>query len=122
VAVDVGHPERSDGVAQAGQRARHERAAAAEDQRPPAVGDDVAHGRAHRRRRRQRVRDADHAGGRIALLAADPHVELAGSSAPMRPSRSCSSTAAGACSVPPGRPTESIGTPIADHGAGTRGS
>jgi hypothetical protein len=30
-------------------------------------------------------------------------------------------TAAGACSVPPARPTESIGTPIADQGADTRG-
>jgi hypothetical protein len=77
VAVDVGHPERSDDVAQTRQRARHQRAAAAEHQRSPAVRHDVAHGRAHRPRRRQRVRDADHAGGRIALVTVDPHVEVA---------------------------------------------
>ena len=42
------------------------------------------------------------------------------SSAPRRAGRSCARAAAGACSVPPARPTESIGTPMAAHGADTR--
>ena len=77
MAVDVGHAERADGVAQPGERARDQRAAAAEQQRAPAGGDRLADGRAHRRRRGQHVRDADHAGLRVARVAADLHVEVA---------------------------------------------
>jgi hypothetical protein len=67
VAVDVGHPEAPDRVAHARQRARHERAAAAEHQRPPPPATTSRTAARTRLRRRQRVSDADHAGGRIAL-------------------------------------------------------
>ena len=121
VAVDVGDPERSDGVAQAGQRAGHQRAAAAEHQR-------LAR-RPRRRRARPRARPLV-----VASVSAMPITPLAGSrssprirtsrsprsSAPMRAGRPCSRSAAGACSVPPARPTESIGTPMAVQGADTR--
>ena len=122
VAVDVGDAERSD-RRRAGPPAR--RAPARSSRRAPAVA---------RRRRRRRARPRARPPV-VASVSAMPITPVAGSrssprirtsrsprsSAPMRAGRPCSRTAAGACSVPPARPTESIGTPIADQGADTRG-
>ena len=52
------------------------------------------------------------AGLGVARVAADLHVEVAAVARAEPLESPCSRTAAGACSVPPARPTESIGTPI----------
>jgi len=78
VAVEVCHAHRARGVAQAGQGAGDQRAAAAEHQRSLAGRDDVAHGRPDGARHGEHVRGADDPGLGVAGLAADPHVEVAG--------------------------------------------
>ena len=77
VAVDAGHADGPDGVAQARQRAGDQRAAAPDQQRPRAAGDGrraPPRGRSPSSRACRRCRSRR---CRIALLAADPHVEVA---------------------------------------------
>ena len=120
VAIDVGDPERPD-RRRAGPPAR--RAPARSSRRAPAVA----------RRPATASRTAARTACVVASVSAMPITPLTGSrssprirtsrsprsSAPRRAGRSCSRTAAGACSVPPARPTESIGTPMAVQGADT---
>ena len=77
VPVHVGDAGQPDRVAHARERARHERAAAAEHERALAGGDRVAHRRAHGDGGGEHALDADHAGLRVARLAADADVEVA---------------------------------------------
>ena len=78
MAVEVGEAERrAERVAGPGQRAGQLGAAAAEQERALARGERGGDGGADRGRARQHVGARHQAGRRIALLAADPHREVA---------------------------------------------
>ena len=115
VAVDVGDAVRADRVAQPGERARDERAAAAEQQRPPpaAIASATAARTAVVVASTPSIPITPVSGSR-----ASPRIATSRSPRSVAPSRStmpCSRSAAGASSVPPERPTESIGTPMTAH-------
>jgi hypothetical protein len=120
MAVDVGHRERSARIAQADERTGHQRAAAAEEQRAAAVRRDLAHGGAHRLGRLQDAVDADDAGRRIAVFAADAHVEVAavlGAEAGQQPAVADGRRRVlGAAGPPDGVDRHAHGDPASRHG------